>query len=823
MNNAIPSSSHSKNQRNSEDILADILRFPEFQYYKKSGTKDGNQLYRNTHDEAGNKDGNPGKILSVLGLYDHGARKHEAKKRSEALHDIARRLGVPIYEAQPATPSKSTATDTVSKTPTKSTASEYQKAMAKYTKPLDDLSFQRVKQYFNGSRKIPIDRPMAEALCTRVTQWKGVNKIWIPCRDISGKNVRSYFRILSDNFAKLPGEKGKLCNHGKHGLPANAIVIGGNLERFVIFEGIENALTYYYLSGYEGETILACCGAGNIPAMAEFCKGATSVKVMVDGDVNDGKDYPDYTTNSFQRSLQLRRALPEGVCTLWLPERAKEDINDAHCKGEAQRWLNTLQQFKDETVVDYLLPMRSESDCAHKFIEVYGGEFLFDVRNENKKYMIRANNWKSQKQEITNGVVTNIVPADSIMSDKLARFIDQIAMSNGYDEKQQKEMKSSHFRNGVKRQVEAFSHGYKLDRGVWDINRNLIGTPGNTIDMVNNVTFPARANDYITKQVAAEPKRKDGALWDKSIADWTGGDKELARYIQKVVGLLLFGRVEQLLFFIYGGTGTGKGTFIDTIRHAFADYAKVGELAMLMESKDDTKIRPRPDIIALEGSHVVFYDETKDDQVFDSATIKQLTGNTHISACLKHSNDQREVEVTWNTVISSNSQPIIRNLDPAMERRIVVIPFIHRYAGTAEDKKNLRELLRAPDEVAHLIQYGVDGFTMYQEDASALGNGLIKPKAVEEATKEYFESQQYGQIMDWVDNCCDLGTNPEWKTSTEDLARSYSDYINDSVKSSVMGKRLRERARELHITEGRTSKARFWQGIRLRPFTVNDE
>lgn len=805
MNNADKSSNHFKNQRNSEDILADILQTSEFSHYKPSGKKDGNQIYRNKLDEDGSRDDNPGKVLSVTGLYDHTNGTHEA------LYSIAKRLGVPIHTDQPVK-KKATVEAVSDTTAAAKKATGYQKAMDRYSTPLDDFSFQFIKKYYN-SRMIPIDRDMAEAIGIRFENTKkNGNTIFIPCRDVHGKNVRSYFRVLSDDFTKLADKSGKLNNHGKEGLPASAIVISGNPEEIVIFEGQENALTYYYLvGGANGETIIACCSEGNIPKMAEFCKGATSVKVMLDGDLPTGETYPCYTAPSVQRALQLRRALPEGVCTLWLPERAKEDINDAHCKGEVQRWLDTLQQFKDETVIDYLLPMLSHLDCARKFIETYQGEFLFDVRSGNKSYMIRDNNWTNEKPERTGGVVTNVIPADSIMSAKLAIFLEQVALSNGYDEKQQREIKSSQYRSAVKRQIEAISNEYKLDRGVWNMNPNLIGTPGKTIDMHTGETYPARGKDLITQQVTAEPRRKDGALWDRCIEQWTGGDEELARYLQKCMGVWLYGeRLEDLIFFIWGGTGTGKGTFIESVEHAFGDYLRRCNLDLFMESQDDTKRGPRPDIIALEGAHLVICDETQEGQAFNNSVIKALTGNRFLVARQMHNENIRKILITFSVVIVGNSQPVIKDLDPAMERRPIVIPFVCRYHGTANENQNLREQLRAPDEVAHIIQYSIDGYKMYNDDKEAFGKGLIMPKVVSEATKEYLENQEDGDLEGWINDRCELGK--QFSSRPGDLALSYSCYIGREVTANALTRKLKRYNDKFKIEY----KRKRWEGIAVR-------
>lgn len=64
------------------------------------------------------------------------------------------------------------------------------------------------------------------------------------------------------------------------------------------------------------------------------------------------------------------------------------------------------------------------------------------------------------------------------------------------------------------------------------------------------------------------------AYWDRFLADITGRDVALQRYLQRAVGYSLTGKTdEQCLFLCYGTGRNGKSTFLETIRGLLGDYA----------------------------------------------------------------------------------------------------------------------------------------------------------------------------------------------------------------------------------------------------------
>ena len=103
-----------------------------------------------------------------------------------------------------------------------------------------------------------------------------------------------------------------------------------------------------------------------------------------------------------------------------------------------------------------------------------------------------------------------------------------------------------------------------------------------------------------------------------------------------------------------------------------------------------------------------------------------------------------------------NHRPILHNVDDAARRRFNIIPFTNK--PSVLDTK-LKEKLEA--EYPAILRWMIDGCLDWQK------NGLIRPASVEDATKEYFDSQDvFGQ---WVKECCKVepGNKDLWERSAE--------------------------------------------------------
>src|SRR5690606_16889709 len=108
-------------------------------------------------------------------------------------------------------------------------------------------------------------------------------------------------------------------------------------------------------------------------------------------------------------------------------------------------------------------------------------------------------------------------------------------------------------------------------------------------------------------------------------------DADERRYLQRVFGQAVYGRVREHLFPVLIGTGAnGKGTAYGAITNALGDYARIINPDLLM-------VRERggvggPEMMTRLGARLVIGSETEEGRKLDEATMKRLTGGDELTA-----------------------------------------------------------------------------------------------------------------------------------------------------------------------------------------------
>ena len=204
-----------------------------------------------------------------------------------------------------------------------------------------------------------------------------------------------------------------------------------------------------------------------------------------------------------------------------------------------------------------------------------------------------------------------------------------------------------------------------LDADPW-----LLNTQTSTIDLRSGRYLPHDARDLITKivPVNAKPNSKC-AVFDKFIARITGGDSELAAYIQRTAGYTMTGlTIEQVLFLLYGKTGTnGKSTLVNLIREILGDYAAHTPTETLLTKNYDNAIPA--DLARLEGKRMVTAVELNVNRQLDEAKIKAMTGGDPITARHLYKKFSEFIPL-FKLWFVANDRPHVRATDDAIWRRI---------------------------------------------------------------------------------------------------------------------------------------------------------
>ncbi|WP_052403016.1 phage/plasmid primase, P4 family [Muricoccus aerilatus] len=297
------------------------------------------------------------------------------------------------------------------------------------------------------------------------------------------------------------------------------------------------------------------------------------------------------------------------------------------------------------------------------------------------------------------------------------------------------------FASGVERFAQA-DRAFARTSDTWNRDPWLLGTPGGTVDLRTGELRPARQDDHISRSAAVAPSlTAECPLWDAFLLQAAGGDKDLIGFLQRWFGYCLTGITrEHALLFVYGPGGNGKGVLLVTVASILSSYATTAAMDTFTVSKAD---KHPTDLAMLHGARLVMTTETEEGHAWAEARIKALTGGDPITARFMR-RDFFTFTPAFKLTVSGNHKPALRNVDDAARRRFNIVPFLHKPAAPDRD---LQDKLRA--EWPGILRWLIDGCLAWQRE------GLKQPKAVLDATAEYFAEQDL--LAQWIEECCERG------------------------------------------------------------------
>ena len=210
-------------------------------------------------------------------------------------------------------------------------------------------------------------------------------------------------------------------------------------------------------------------------------------------------------------------------------------------------------------------------------------------------------------------------------------------------------------------------------------------------------------------------------------------------FLQRLCGYILTGVVnEEVLTFIYGEGGRGKGVFIRTITSILASYA-VSMPIEVFTAKGQLNLeyyRAR-----MNGPRLVTASETEAQATWAESQLKELTGNEAPLSARDPYGKPFDFHPRFKIVLVGNHAPKLHGRSAAMERRLRVVPFNH---APLEPDDHLKEKLE-PERPA-ILRWMLDGCLAWQR------HGLGSAPVIDAATSSYFEAQDiFGR---WLEERC---------------------------------------------------------------------
>lgn len=272
----------------------------------------------------------------------------------------------------------------------------------------------------------------------------------------------------------------------------------------------------------------------------------------------------------------------------------------------------------------------------------------------------------------------------------------------------------------------------------FDVDPWALNTPNGVVDLTTGEMRAHRPDDHFTKVAAVSPGG-DCPRWLQFLDEITQGDGQLVSYLQRFIGYTLTGIIREHAFaFLQGPGGNGKSVLLGTSAGILGDYATTAMADVFTVGRND---QHPTHVASLRGARMVVVTETEEGRPWAESRIKALTGGDKITARVMRG-DPFEFSPVFKLWIAGNHRPTLRNPDPAMRRRLHLVPLTY---VPAQPDPELANALKA--EWPGILAWAIEGCLAWQRE------GLRQPPVVADASAEYFAEQD--SLAAWIDERCE--------------------------------------------------------------------
>jgi len=319
-------------------------------------------------------------------------------------------------------------------------------------------------------------------------------------------------------------------------------------------------------------------------------------------------------------------------------------------------------------------------------------------------------------------------------------------------------------------------------------------------------------------------------------------DKETLETIKYSVSLCISGNASKRIFQIWAGNGAnGKSTLQNIIMGCIGDKAKIYPISMILQNKFGSQPGVTPEAAALQGAYAIFSSEANLGSIFDSGKIKNLTGFEKITANPKYL-EQIQFDCTWQMILGVNDLPSFQGADTAFIDRILLIPFVIKYAKDEESYQRELNLGAKRENIKHakdqatympqilaerngILKWMIESYIELQRDK----NGRI-PESKECRIMKHKYVEENDEIGLFIKSCCMVENGSDYWVTCEDILKRYRDFTgNQKASGTYLNKQIIKSTREavyksvkgveIKDYENHTSKrttARVLVGIKLK-------
>ena len=277
-------------------------------------------------------------------------------------------------------------------------------------------------------------------------------------------------------------------------------------------------------------------------------------------------------------------------------------------------------------------------------------------------------------------------------------------------------------------------------------------------------------------------------------------DSEMVAFMQRLVGYVLFGgNPEQVLAILVGSGANGKSTLLQVLCELLDTYAQTTPAETFMARRDGAATN---DLARLRGARMVSATEAEQGRRLAENLVKRLTGNDRIAARFLFA-EYFEFVPQFLAFLAVNHKPIVSGDDPAIWRRLLVIPFTYVVPAEKRDPRLAAKLLEERDGI---LSWAVAGCLQWQRV------GLEVPEACTAAVNEY--RQQMDTIGTWMEDRTVAAAGISARAS--ELYLDYAGWCKENGHNSMTSTRFGLTLGERGFDKKRDATGVVYRGIGLQ-------
>lgn len=276
-------------------------------------------------------------------------------------------------------------------------------------------------------------------------------------------------------------------------------------------------------------------------------------------------------------------------------------------------------------------------------------------------------------------------------------------------------------------------------------------------------------------------------------------DPEMRAYVQRCLGYTLLGNpTERAIFIVYGPSGTGKSTFLETLNHVFGEYGETAPSGTFRAQKDENASSSTLGLHQLRGKRFVTTSETSEGVQWNEELVKRYTGHDKMRTRALYQDF-----VTWRSEASiwmaTNHAPRFTADDRAIWNRVKLIPFTTVFTGEGQIEGYDDLLISEADGILNWLLKGLAGYHQH---------GLREPAQIGQAVNLLRE--QSDSVLRFLDDKAadhSLTFEPTQTIQVRDLIQMYNMWCRNfgerAVGSNRLLRRLEDSGRPVRLSPDR--------------------